>query len=383
MTLTVTPHSPGGDGARGRSPVSVDALAAVWDGPEAPLRAERVGQVELGPGDALVAVELATICGSDLHTLAGHRPGPAPSVLGHETVGRIIALGAGSAPTDVRGRTLTPGDRVAVGIYAACGECVRCRIGREQKCDKLFKYGHLLSRDPDVLTGGYASHLHVRQGTPLVRVDLLPAAVAAPLGCATATAVACVVAALADSRLPVDLAAPSIALAGVRATVTGAGLVGLIGAALLADHGACVTVVDPHADRRARAIRFGASSALTPGEPTQPADLFLELSGSPAAAGGAIDATAIGGTVVLAGTVSPGVTLSWQAQDLVRKLITVHGVHNYRPADLAMAARWSERAMGRLPLDELAGPTFPLSRVQTAIDTAHHSTALRVGITPR
>lgn len=365
----------------GHTVVELDATAMVWDGPDLPLRPADVTRVELGPGDALVAVELATICGSDLHTLAGHRPGPVPSVLGHETVGSIVALGPGRPAKDVRGRTPALGDRVAVGIYAACGECLRCRSGREQKCETLFKYGHVASSEPDVLTGGYASHLHVRRGTPLVRVDAIPAAVAAPLGCATATAVACVAAALTDGGPPIDLAVPSIALAGVRATVTGAGLVGLIAAALLADHGACVTVVDPHADRRSRAIRFGASSALAPGEPTLPADVFLELSGSPAAAGGAIDATAIGGTVVLAGTVSPGVTLGWDAETLVRRLITVRGVHNYRPADLAAAARWSERALERLPLHELAGPTFPLKRVDAAIDAAHHSSALRVGIT--
>lgn len=361
---------------------TVAATAILWDGADLPLRTVQVRDVLLAPGDALLMVELATICGSDLHTITGRRPGPAPSVLGHETVGQITAFGPGPAPQDVLGRTLTVGDRVAVGIYAACGRCRRCVSGLEQKCESLFKYGHVASGGNDILTGGFASHLHLRQGTPLVRVGDLPAAVAAPLGCATATAVACVTAAVTNIGDPLDLGVPSAALQGVEVTVTGAGLVGLLATALLADQGATVTTIDPHPDRRDRSLRFGARTSAPPGQEIGTADLFLELSGSPTAVAGAIEATTIGGTIVLAGTVSPGVPLPWEAQDLVRKLITLRGVHNYRPTDLVTAARWSAGALHRLPLHEMQGPTFPLSELESAITLATGSAALRVGIRP-
>jgi len=361
--------------------VPLTASAMLWDGPGTSLRSVPVDQVILGSGDALVRIELSTVCGSDLHTLSGRRPGPTPSVLGHETVGRVVALGPGTGCHDVRGHEVRTGDRVAVGIYAACGRCARCVAGHEQKCEVLFKYGHVTSGDDDILTGGYATHLHVRSGTPLVRVRGLPASVAAPLGCATATAVACVGAALSGAGSRIDLTTPSRSLTGLRATVLGAGLVGLLTSALLADQGAQVTTVDPNQDRRDRAVRFGAARALDPEDRLPASDLLLELSGSPAAVGGALDATTIGGTIVLAGTVSPGAPLGWEAETVVRKLITVRGVHNYRPIDLATAASWSEGAVGRLPLEELAGPVFSLTDIESAAHAARHTGALRVGIT--
>ena len=73
------------------------ALAKVWTGVGAPFETMAVPGVVLGAGDVIVAVELATICGSDVHTVAGHRPAPTPLVLGHEYVGRIVAIGADNA----------------------------------------------------------------------------------------------------------------------------------------------------------------------------------------------------------------------------------------------------------------------------------------------
>lgn len=62
----------------------VEAAAQLYDG--SGFRLVREPLPSLGPGEALVQVELATLCGSDLHTLAGHRSTPLPTVLGHEAV---------------------------------------------------------------------------------------------------------------------------------------------------------------------------------------------------------------------------------------------------------------------------------------------------------
>jgi hypothetical protein len=77
-------------GARGAS-VAGTATAAVWCGVEEGFSLQRQPFPRLRPGEMVVAVELATICGSDLHTIAGDRPTPVPSVLGHESVGSIVA----------------------------------------------------------------------------------------------------------------------------------------------------------------------------------------------------------------------------------------------------------------------------------------------------
>ncbi len=50
---------------------------------------------ELQPGEVLVQISLATICGSDLHTVDGRRSAPTPCVLGHEAVGHVVAQRAG------------------------------------------------------------------------------------------------------------------------------------------------------------------------------------------------------------------------------------------------------------------------------------------------
>ena len=49
----------------------------------------------LGGGQCLVQISLATICGSDVHTVDGRRNEPVPCVLGHEGVGRVLAVGLG------------------------------------------------------------------------------------------------------------------------------------------------------------------------------------------------------------------------------------------------------------------------------------------------
>ncbi|WP_216858363.1 alcohol dehydrogenase catalytic domain-containing protein [Actinomadura verrucosospora] len=343
-------------------------VAMVWPGVGGRHRAVAVDPPEPAPAEALVEVELATICGSDLHTVAGRRPGPAPGVLGHETVGRVVAVGSGPAPRDVRGRAVSIGDRVAVGIYAACGDCQRCHRGLPQKCERLFKYGHAALAEAGPLSGGYASHVLVRAGTPLAVVpEDLPGALAAPLGCATATAVAAVSAGGAGAR---------------DVTVCGAGLLGLLATAILAGRGAAVTVVDPDPGRRATALLMGARDAVDPAAETPPADLYVELSGAPAAARDAVARTATGGTIVLAGTVSPGAPLDWEAQDLVRGLLTVRGVHNYTPAHLAEAAAWTESAAASLPAGALLGAVHPLDDLDAALADAARSASVRVGVVP-
>ena len=69
-----------------------------------------------GPGEVLVRIRLATICGSDLHTLAGRRAAPGPCILGHEAVGEVCAQGAGR-------EDLRPGERVTWSLCDSCGRC--------------------------------------------------------------------------------------------------------------------------------------------------------------------------------------------------------------------------------------------------------------------
>jgi alcohol dehydrogenase len=79
-------------------------------------------------GDAIIRVDATTICGTDLHILAGDVPEVRPgTILGHEAVGTVDEVGDNV-------RRLSPGDRVLVSCISACGTCRFCREGRYGQC---------------------------------------------------------------------------------------------------------------------------------------------------------------------------------------------------------------------------------------------------------
>ena len=79
-------------------------------------------------GDLIVRVDATTICGTDLHILAGDVPEVHPGrILGHEAVGTVDEIGDNV-------RRLSPGDRVLVSCISACGTCRFCREGRYGQC---------------------------------------------------------------------------------------------------------------------------------------------------------------------------------------------------------------------------------------------------------
>jgi threonine dehydrogenase-like Zn-dependent dehydrogenase len=110
--------------------------------------------------DAIIKVTACAICGSDLHIFDGVIPGmESGDVLGHETMGEVVEVGADN-------KNLKVGDRVVVPFTISCGECFFCKRGFYSGCERtnpdkkkaeklwgyspagLFGYSHLL--------GGYA-----------------------------------------------------------------------------------------------------------------------------------------------------------------------------------------------------------------------------------
>jgi alcohol dehydrogenase len=79
-------------------------------------------------GDVIVQVDTTTICGTDLHILAGHVPSVrAGRILGHEAVGTVDDVGSAV-------HTISVGDRVLVSCISACGGCRYCREGHYGEC---------------------------------------------------------------------------------------------------------------------------------------------------------------------------------------------------------------------------------------------------------
>jgi threonine dehydrogenase-like Zn-dependent dehydrogenase len=194
------------------------------------------------PGDAVVRVLLAGLCGSDLHPWAGREPFLSGVVPGHEAVGEVVAVGPDVTRHGV-------GDTVVVSFSTSCGTCVWCRErGLSSRCPsgRLFGWGDPTGARPP-LPGMQAEQVRVPLADGTLQ-PLLP-------GTDPATGVL-----LADN-LPTGWYAARRADVppGGAALVVGCGAVGLCSVAGLLDlDRGPVLASDPLPARRARATALGA-----------------------------------------------------------------------------------------------------------------------------
>jgi putative phosphonate catabolism associated alcohol dehydrogenase len=357
-------------------------LAAVFEGPRRPFALVEYPLRPPGPGEVRVRVALASVCGSDVHAWTGRRPSPVPGILGHEIVGRIEALGA-DPPRDLRGRPLGMGQRVTWTEYVACGRCPPCReLGLPQKCVAVRKYGHEGVKAPPHLLGGFGRRCYLLPGTGILEVpEALSDAEAVALNCGVATMAAVMEAAAVQ---PGDVVA-----------VLGAGLLGLYGVAMARAAGAGqVVVLDPVPARLRWAERFGADAGLDAGALSPErlvahvreragrggADVVLETSGVAETLGGGLALLRTGGRLVTAGLVVPGARVTLDASEIVRRCVTIRGVHNYHPRHLVAALEFVVAHRARLPLGELVDARFPLEEVGAAFGAAVARQAVRPAI---
>ncbi|QDV27804.1 zinc-binding dehydrogenase [Aureliella helgolandensis] len=360
------------------------ALAAVFHGPGKPLEMmQLLAPSELAPGEAWVRITCCTMCGSDWSTLDGHRQEPVPCILGHEILGVVERLGDDSL-SDLRGRKIKVGDRVVWSVTASCDECRNCKRGFPQKCEQLRKYGH--SPIPEqagpqadqgwVFSGGLAEYCHLVPGTKLVAVDHeIADEIICPVSCATATVAAAL-------RTAGDLA-------NCRVLVFGAGLLGLTASAMAKSRGASsITVCDTDPQRLELAQRFAADRCVLWSEWAQrlPSlgqfDVVLEMSGSSQATEAGISVADTGASLVLVGAVRPTPAVEIFPEQLVRRVLSLHGVHNYRPADLLTAVDFLTEHGTTWPFAELVSRVYPLSDVSLAVDDSPRRTAIRIAIKP-
>ena len=344
-----------------------DCKAAVFHGVGKPLTIQNHAVPRLGDGEVLVRVTCCTICGSDLHTFTGKRPGPTPSILGHEIIGIVDEIGG--AASDVSGGKLRIGERVTWSVAASCHACHSCSHGMPQKCESLYKYGHEPLVDRHAPNGGLAEECVLRRGTTIVALpEDVSDEVLCPANCATATVAAAV--RVAGS------------VGGRRVLILGAGMLGLTTAAFSTTQGAAeVYVCDLDANRLNRANLFGATEVAS-----QPRrgdfDLVFEMSGSPDAVELAINHAAIGGIVVLVGSVCPSRHVSVDPERIVRRLLSIHGVHNYRPDDLLTAVSFLAKNYSQFPFQDLVERRFSLDDCGEAFDYAIKHRPIRVSVVP-
>ena len=334
----------------------------------------------LTAGQVLVQIDLATICGSDLHTLEGRRPATTPVILGHEAVGRVVEMGP-----PLIGRSQRPplslGDRITWSIADSCGNCRFCNDhALPEKCDNLFKYGHAPLNDGSGLNGCYSTHILLRPGTHIVKIpECLSDALAAPVNCALATVFN------AMAHLPENAR---------RVLVQGAGLLGLYACAALRERGVeLVLCVDIEPSRLALIERFGAvpidgtqgnDSVIAQIEAQTPEgmDAVIEVAGDPRLVPVGIRLLRAGGHYVFVGMVHPQSALELTGEQIVRKCLTLRGVHNYAPQHLDLAVSFLQRTYRRYPYEELVSEPLPLQRLYEAIELARSRRFARVAVCP-
>jgi threonine dehydrogenase-like Zn-dependent dehydrogenase len=136
-------------------------------------------------------VDLAGVCGTDVHLHHGHLPIPLPVILGHEAVGRVWRVGPG-VERDFSGQPLREGDAIAWSSNIPCGRCHWCVVAGERTlCETRKVYGVNQGFDEfPRLSGGWAEAIYLQPGSAIFRLpdDVTPEQVIA-LGCAGPTAV--------------------------------------------------------------------------------------------------------------------------------------------------------------------------------------------------
>ncbi len=356
---------------------------AVYDTPNGAFRLVDYPLRPPAAGEVLVRNRMATICRSDIHTWQGHRPGPCPGLLGHEIIGEIVALGAGVV-RDMRGDPLAVGDRITWSEYFIPDDDYFTEVlDLPQRSRGVEKYGHMAASAAPHHHGGFGEYCYIMPRSWLLRLpDELSDAEATPLNCGVATMIA--VTEAAGIRI------------GQTVVIQGLGLLGLYGAAIAKARGARTVVgLDVDAGRRERAYRFGVDVALDPGiekatlqravyglcRPAGP-DVAIEVCGAPQAILQGIELLRVGGTYVLGGVVNPQAMVTLDANLLLKKMLTVRGVHNYHPRNLIEALDFVVANRTRYPFHELVDGRYALDQVNEAMADAAARRVLRAAIVP-
>lgn len=345
--------------------------AAVYHGIRK-VETETVPTPEAGPGQAVLKVGAAGICGTDLriYEQGHHRIPPGTTrILGHEFAGEIVAVGEG-----VRG--LQPGMRVAIAPNVGCGTCTQCVAGWTNLCEHFTAFG--ISLD-----GGFGEYVLVtadaiRQGNVVPipdHVHFEVAALAEPLSCCF------------NGQEAIGLGRDDVVL------IVGDGPIGIMHLLLARLSGARRVIVSGHSPaRRKQAEQLGADRTLDPRQEDL-GEAVLELSGgegagvvivaaaAPGAQEEALELAARRGRInYFAGLPKDEPFIRFNSNLVHYKQLRVTGstgsnVRQFRSSVNLIAA-------GRIKLDPLVGARLPLDRIGEGIERAKAGEEMRILVEP-
>jgi threonine 3-dehydrogenase len=263
-----------------------------------------------GPGEVLIAVRHAGVCGTDLHIAdwdawAQGRIQP-PLVVGHEFAGEIVALGDGVTE-------LKTGQLVTAEGHIVCGHCLQCRTGNSHICRNTRIIG--------VDRAGAFAEFIVMPATNVLALNGIPTNVGAimdPMGNAFH--------AVLTAEIP-----------GSTVFVVGCGPIGCFAVGIARAAGAArVIASDVNPKRLTLAARMGAHVTINAAQDDvvevvrketggEGADVVCEMSGVPSALHQAFAAVRMGGRVQLLGIPKGDVPVNF-ASEIIFKGITIYGV---------------------------------------------------------
>lgn len=262
------------------------------------IRTVEVPEPEPGPGDIVVKVEAAGICGTDRHLFKGEFPSVAGTTLGHEFCGIVVDAGMSG---------LSIGTRVTCDPNTWCGSCFQCQRGRVNLCSNNIATG--IGRD-----GGFAQYCafpaHKAHVLP-DELDPLFGAVCEPLAC---------------TLHGMDIGKAS---AGERVLVIGGGVIGLLAVQLARLAGSKVMLLTRTASKQELGRALGAgliagSEAEVREQWPEGADLVVECAGVDATVAMSPRLARAGGRVVVLGVLPDGAKVSIEPFDLLFREVQMH-----------------------------------------------------------
>jgi 2-desacetyl-2-hydroxyethyl bacteriochlorophyllide A dehydrogenase len=306
-----------------------------------------------GPGEVLVRVLAAGVCGSDTHALHGRHPFIVlPYAAGHEVVGVVEATG----------------QRVTVEPDLPCWHCKQCLAGRQNLCENLRFFG--CAHDQGAMADWFTIDSRRLHEVP-AELDDRTAALIEPLS------------------TPVH----AIRLAGdVRdraVVILGAGTIGLLMLRVARAHGARRIVMTARsAERRARALRFGADAVVDAGAADaveqarsalgESADVVFDCVAEQSTVLQAVGMAGKGGTIVVVGV--PPADVSIPLPVIQDSQLRIQGSATYLPEDYADAMELLRA--GAVTADDFVTAVHPLAEAASAFAEAENGRNIKVLIRP-
>ncbi|MGC9124839.1 MAG: L-threonine 3-dehydrogenase [Caldisericaceae bacterium] len=322
---------------------------------------------QINDDEALVKVNVASICGTDLHIYiwndwAKGRIKP-PIISGHEFAGTVVEVGKSV-------KRIKKGDFVSAETHISCGHCFQCLIGHPEICENL----KILGVD---INGAFAEYVAIPEkvlwvNPPTIKEDF--ASIQEPLGNAV------------DTVLAEDVS-------GKTVLITGAGPIGLLGVGVARVFGATKIIVSDLSDYHLDIARKMGADIVVNAKSTDikqvvldetnghGVDVGLEFSGSEIAFRDLLKSVRAGGRVSLLGLFNNSSVSVNLNDDVIFKKIRIYGITGRR-----IFETWNIvsnlLSSGRLDVAPVITHKFPLEEFDKGMELMEHQMSGKVLLIP-